>query len=54
VEHGLPLIDRGGLLTRRQQRGLMRVASRRWLKAPLLGPLGFLGGIAAEDRQNDR
>ncbi len=44
ADDGLPLIDRrGGLLTAAQQRGLMRVASRRWLRAPLLGPLGLLG-----------
>jgi glycosyltransferase involved in cell wall biosynthesis len=45
VDHGLPLIDRGGLLTRQQQRGMMRVASRRWLRGPLLGPFGLLGGL---------
>jgi hypothetical protein len=46
---GLPLIDRGGLLTGAQQRGLMRVASRRWLRAPLLGPIGLLGELGADD-----
>lgn len=43
VAHGLPLIDRGGLLTRSQQRGLMRIATRGWLKGPLLGPVGLIG-----------
>jgi glycosyltransferase involved in cell wall biosynthesis len=43
VAEGLPLIDRDGLLTRSQQRGLMRIASRPWLRAPLLGPVGWLG-----------
>jgi hypothetical protein len=44
VEHGLPLIDeQSPLLTRQQQRGLMRVASRRWLRGPALGPFGLLG-----------
>jgi glycosyltransferase involved in cell wall biosynthesis len=51
VEHGLPLIDRGGLLTREQQRGMMRVASRRWLRGPLLGPFGLLGGLRPADRR---
>jgi len=43
VAHGLPLIDRGGLLTAAQQRGLMRIAARDWLSKPLLGPVGLLG-----------
>jgi len=43
VAHGLPLIDRGGLLTQSHQRGLMRIASARWLRGPLLGPVGWLG-----------
>jgi hypothetical protein len=43
VADGLPLIDRDGLLTKSQQRGLMRIASRRWLRAPLLGPIEWLG-----------
>ena len=50
VDHGLPLIDRGGLLTREQQRGLMRIASRRWLNAPLLGPVGWLGAARDDDQ----
>jgi glycosyltransferase involved in cell wall biosynthesis len=43
VAHGLPLIDRGGLLSREQQRGLMRSAARPWLRAAVLGPVGLLG-----------
>ncbi len=43
VRVGLPLIDRGGLLSEAQQRGLMRVAGRRRLGALLLAPLGPLG-----------
>ena len=50
VDHGLPLIDRGGLLTREQQRGLMRIASRRWLNAPLLGPVGWIGSVRDDDQ----
>ena len=48
VAYGMSLIDSDDpLLTRAQQRGLMRVASRRWLRGPLLGPFGLLG---ADDR----
>jgi glycosyltransferase involved in cell wall biosynthesis len=44
VAHGQPLVDRRDpLLTRAQRRGLMRVASRRWLRGPLLAPFGLLG-----------
>lgn len=43
VAHGLPLIDEGGLLSRAQQRGLMRVAARRGVGGLLLSPLGLLG-----------
>jgi hypothetical protein len=43
VQSGLPLIDDGGLLTPAQQRGLMRVASRRPLGRIVLGPFGLLG-----------
>jgi glycosyltransferase involved in cell wall biosynthesis len=44
VAHGQSLIDsRDPLLTQAQQRGLMRVASRRWLRSPLLAPFGLLG-----------
>jgi hypothetical protein len=46
VGFGLKLVDsHDGLLTKREQRGLMRIASRRWLKAPLLGPVGLLGSV---------
>lgn len=43
IEGGLPLIDEGGLLSPAEQRGLMRIASRRLLRAPILGPIGFFG-----------
>lgn len=43
VSCGLPLIDRGGLLTPAQQRGLMRIASRKYFKGLLLAPLGVVG-----------
>ena len=44
VSHGLPLIDGvSPMLTREQQRGLMRVASRRWLRGAVLAPFGLLG-----------
>lgn len=44
VRDGLALIDRrGSLLTRAQQRGLMRVAARPWLRGPLLSGFGLLG-----------
>jgi hypothetical protein len=44
VGDGLPLIDTGQpLLTPAEQRGLMRVASRRWLRTPALGMFGLLG-----------
>lgn len=46
VATGLPLIDRGGLLSEDQQRGLMRVASRRSVGSALLAPLGWLGRLA--------
>lgn len=47
--HGLPLIDRGGMLSESEQRGLMRIAQRRWLRTPVLGPIGFLGGLGREE-----
>ncbi|HTX33299.1 MAG TPA: glycosyltransferase [Solirubrobacteraceae bacterium] len=53
VDHGLPLIDRGGLLTQRQQRGLMRIASRSWLRVPVLGPIGLLGRTNSSDRRSE-
>lgn len=43
VRFGLPLIDRGGLLNRSQQRGLMRIASHGRLGALALVPFGLLG-----------
>jgi glycosyltransferase involved in cell wall biosynthesis len=43
VADGLPLIDDGGLLSPAEQRGLMRIASRRLLRRPILGPIGMLG-----------
>jgi glycosyltransferase involved in cell wall biosynthesis len=43
VSTGLPLIDRGGLLTPAQQRGLMRIAGRGRFGALVLSPLGLLG-----------
>jgi len=44
TEHGRPLIDeRGGMLTHEQQRGLMRIAARPWLRRPVLGSIGRLG-----------
>ena len=50
TQDGRPLIDAGDpLLTPAQQRGLMRVASRHWLRAPLLGPFGLLGSARRRD-----
>jgi hypothetical protein len=51
VGFGLPLIDQGGLLSKAQQRGLMRVASRRGLGALALAPLGLLGRGEGRSRQ---
>jgi hypothetical protein len=52
VAYGQSLIDRRDpLLTQAQQRGLMRVASRRWLRGPLLAPFGLLG---ADDSDGGR
>ncbi len=51
VEFGLPLIDSGGLLSRRQQRGLMRIAARGSLGVLALAPLGLLGH--GKDRDQD-
>ncbi len=51
TEHGRPLIDeRGGMLTHTQQRGLMRIAARRWLRRPVLGSIGVIGGIGYDDQ----
>jgi glycosyltransferase involved in cell wall biosynthesis len=50
TEHGLPLIDeRGGMLSHDQQRGLMRIAARGWLRRGVLGPLGALGRTQRDD-----
>jgi hypothetical protein len=43
VGEGLALVDEGGLLSRHQQRGLMRVASRGRLGRVLLAPFELLG-----------
>jgi glycosyltransferase involved in cell wall biosynthesis len=43
VAAGLPLIDEGGLLSKTQQRGLMRVASRRGIGPLLLAPFDLIG-----------
>jgi hypothetical protein len=44
VAYGQSLVDgERAMLSLPQQRGLMRVASRRWLRAPLLAPFGLLG-----------
>lgn len=45
VSPGLPLIDRGGLLTPAQQRGLMRVASRHQIRALALAPFELIGKL---------
>jgi glycosyltransferase involved in cell wall biosynthesis len=47
VAGGLPLIDEGGLLSPAEQRGIMRIASRRLLRAPILGPMGILGRVSS-------
>ncbi len=44
VAYGQSLVDgENALLTRAQQRGLLRVAKRSWLRGPLLGPFGLVG-----------
>lgn len=51
VQAGMPLIDaRAPLLTPAEQRGLMRVAARSWLRRPVLGPFGMLGSISGGRR----
>ncbi len=50
VSTGLPLIDRGGLLSPEQQRGLMRVAGHGRLGALALKPFGLLGALGGGDR----
>jgi len=42
---GLPLVAEGGLLSRDEQRGLMRIASRRILHNLTLRPIGLLGRL---------
>jgi glycosyltransferase involved in cell wall biosynthesis len=42
---GLPLVAEGGLLSRDEQRGLMRVASRRSLHSLMLTPVALLGRV---------
>lgn len=54
VAHGLPLIDEGGLLSPAQQRGLMRIASRRVARVLALGPLGLLGRVGASSQLLNR
>ena len=50
TEHGRPLIDeRGGMLSHDQQRGLMRIAARGWLRRGVLGPIGALGRTRRDD-----
>ncbi len=49
VSTGLPLIDRGGLLSPAQQRGLMRIAGRGRLGAWVVAPLGLLGSPSDEE-----
>lgn len=53
VRSGLALIDgRGPLLTPDEQRGLMRVSGRRWLR-PVLGAFGWLGRLGTERRTDE-
>lgn len=53
VRLGLPLIDRGGLLTPAQQRGLMRIVGRGRLGALAVTPLSLLGRSTRDD-ENER
>jgi glycosyltransferase involved in cell wall biosynthesis len=48
VALGLPLVADGGLLSHDEQRGLMRVASRRALHNLMLAPIGLLGRLGGE------
>lgn len=50
VSFAMTLADREGPLTRTQQQGLMRVAARRWLRAPVLAPFGALGRLGPRSR----
>jgi glycosyltransferase involved in cell wall biosynthesis len=45
---GMPLVAEGGMLSRDEQRGLMRVASRTPLHRLILSPFGALGRVRAE------
>jgi glycosyltransferase involved in cell wall biosynthesis len=45
IAHYQPLIERDVSLTYAEQTGLMRVASREWLKRPLLGPFAIIGRV---------
>lgn len=47
---GTPLVEPGGMLSEDEQRGLMRIASRRGLHALLLGPVGLLGRVGRRAR----
>lgn len=49
VGFGLPLVAHGGLLNRDEQRGLMRIASRRLPRRIVLAPIAALGrlGVSA-------
>lgn len=54
VAYGQRLIDADDpLLTRAEQRGLMRVATRPWLRGPLLAPFGALGGGERNSRADE-
>jgi glycosyltransferase involved in cell wall biosynthesis len=51
VRDGIALIDSAHpLLTDAERRGLIRVASRGWLKRPLLMPFGLVGTIRPDGR----
>ena len=54
IAEGLPLIDEGGLLSPAEQRGLMRIASRRLLRGPILAPIGLLGHRSSSSQQPPR
>jgi Glycosyl transferases group 1 len=59
VGFGLPLVADGGLLSHNEQRGLMRVASRRVLHSLMLTPVGLLGRLGrgratGEAKQSER
>ncbi len=53
VSFGLPLVDEGGLLSKAQQRGLMRIAGRGPIGAMALAPLGLLGRYGAVEAPDD-